>query len=77
MLMQAAHTADRIAELSAAIAKDGATIRTKTGVKSNPAIRDELQGRAFIVRTLEKLGLNLEALKPPGKPTKFQREEDG
>ena len=64
LLLQCCHTADRIQELSDFIAQDGAVVRTKGGVKANPAIRDELHARAFVVRTLEKLGLTLEALKP-------------
>jgi hypothetical protein len=64
LLLQACHMADRVAELSLAIAEDGPVLRTKGGVRGNPALRDELHGRAFIVRTLEKLGLTLEALKP-------------
>ena len=34
----------------------------------NPAIKDELALRSFIVRTLQRLGLNLETVKPVGRP---------
>jgi P27 family predicted phage terminase small subunit len=64
LLLQCCHASDRIQELSDSIAEDGAVIRTKGGVRANAAIRDELHARAFVVRTLEKLGLTLEALKP-------------
>jgi hypothetical protein len=62
LLYQAASAADRCAALSARISEDGETIRTKTGLKSHPAIRDEIACRSFIVRTLVRLGLNHEAL---------------
>jgi hypothetical protein len=41
------------------------------------ALRDELAGRAFIVRTLERLGLNVETIKPMGRPSKGWRGPDG
>jgi len=37
-------------------------------VEALAELRDELQGRAFIVRTIERLGLNLETIKPVGHP---------
>jgi hypothetical protein len=43
-------------------------IRTKTGLKAHPALRDELAARAFIVRTLERLGITIEAVKRVGRP---------
>jgi hypothetical protein len=33
-----------------------------------PAVKDELACRAFVVRTLERLGLNVEGVKPVGRP---------
>ena len=50
-------------------ARDGAIVRTATGIKAHPAIREELSCRGFIVRTLQKLGLNYEPLRAaPGRP---------
>jgi hypothetical protein len=66
LLMLACGAADRVAELNAAISKEGVTVRTKTGPKAHPALRDELQNRAFISKQLERLGLNLEAIRPTG-----------
>jgi hypothetical protein len=54
--------------LSAAIAEDGQTIRTRTGVRPHPALRDELQNRALCARLLEKLGVTVEPVKSPGRP---------
>jgi hypothetical protein len=69
LLAQACAALDRAERLAEAIALDGDVIHTRTGVpKSHPAIRDELANRAFVVRTLERLGLNVETIKPPGRP---------
>ena len=70
LLRQACLTSDRVEGLRAAIDADGPTIRTKNGPGAHPALRDELQGRAFICRVLEKLGITLEPLKPVGRPPK-------
>jgi hypothetical protein len=55
---------------AAAIATDGAVVYTRTGVpRSHPSAKDELACRAFVVRTLERLDLNVEAVKPVGRRT--------
>jgi Phage terminase, small subunit len=70
LLAQACLAADRAQELHALIAKDGMTIETKIGMKAHPCLKDELAARAFIVRTLQRLGLNLEVVRPgPGRPS--------
>jgi hypothetical protein len=79
ILMQACEAADRVAALAEKISIDGAVIQTKNGPKAHPALKDELAGRAFICRTLERLGLNLEAIRPIGRPSGVAwkgREED-
>jgi hypothetical protein len=70
LLAQACQAADRAEALADAIARDGSVVYSRSGVpKSHPAIKDELANRAFVVRTLERLGLNVEAVKPgPGRP---------
>jgi hypothetical protein len=68
LLCQACAALDRAEALAAAIAEDGAVVHTRSGPKSHPSCRDELQNRAFVVRTLERLGLNVEAIKSPGRP---------
>jgi hypothetical protein len=70
LLAQACAALDRAEALAAAIAEDGAVIRTRSGPKSHPACKDELACRAFVARTLERLGLNVEVVKSPGRPTK-------
>jgi hypothetical protein len=70
LLAQACAALDRAEGLAEAIASDGAIIYTRTGVpKTHPGCKDELNCRAFIVRTLERLGLNVEAVKPVGRPS--------
>jgi len=68
LLAQACAAADRVEALAERISADGEVIHVRGGVRSHPALRDELQGRAFIVRTIERLGLNLETIKPVGHP---------
>jgi hypothetical protein len=69
LLMQACEAADRVAQLAEKIDADGLMLETRTGPKSHPLLKDEVSNRAFICRTLERLGLNLEAVKPMGRPS--------
>jgi phage terminase small subunit len=69
ILCIACEATDRIQSLSAAIAEDGETIRTRGGLKANPLLRDELANRALVARLLSKLGINVEPVKSPGRPS--------
>jgi hypothetical protein len=69
MLLQACAALDRAENLRLEIDRDGEVIRTRSGVKDHPALKHELACRAFVVRTLARLGLNFEAVKPVGRPT--------
>ena len=69
MLTLACQALDRAEALAACIETDGEIVRTPQGIKSHPAIREELSCRGFIVRTLQKLGLNFEPVRAgPGRP---------
>jgi hypothetical protein len=68
MLFQACAAADRAEQLAEAVAKHGPLL----GGRINPAVRAELSTRAFIVNTLQKLGLMLEPVKDIGRPTSPQ-----
>jgi hypothetical protein len=68
ILCLAAQALDRAESLSASITADGETIRTRTGVRAHPALRDELANRALVARLLTKLGINVEPIKSPGRP---------
>jgi hypothetical protein len=69
MLCQCCESSDTIAALQSAIDEDGSVIRTARGPKAHPALRDLLAARAFIVRTLARLGLDVEPIRPRGRPT--------
>jgi hypothetical protein len=71
LLAQACAAQDRVEALKARIDAEGETILTRAGPRAHPALRDELQLRAFICRTLERLGLNVEVVKPVGRPAGF------
>jgi P27 family predicted phage terminase small subunit len=68
MLAQACAAMDRIGECTATIDRDGPVIRTKAGPKEHPLLKIELSLRSFVVRTLQRLGLDVEPLKPIGRP---------
>lgn len=68
VLLQVCSATDNLAECDAAIARDGAMIRTKNGPKEHPLCKQRLALRAFICRSVQRLGLNLEAVKPVGRP---------
>jgi len=69
MLEQACLAADRAKECCDIIAADGAVISTKHGLKDHPLLRHELAARSFVVRTLARLGLDVEPVRPTvGRP---------
>jgi hypothetical protein len=69
LLAQACGALDLIEGLGEAIARDGAIVYGRAGPKAHPAVKDQIAARAFLVRTLEKLGVTSETIKPgPGRP---------
>jgi hypothetical protein len=69
MLEQACCAADRAKECSDIISADGSLISTKHGPKDHPLLRHELAARSFIVRTIGRLGLDVEPVRSgPGRP---------
>jgi hypothetical protein len=50
-------------ECAAIIATDGPVVRTPQGVKDHPLLRHELTARAFVVRTISRLGLDIEPVR--------------
>jgi hypothetical protein len=68
LLLQVAEASDRLAGLRARIEADGEVVVTRSGPKSHPALREELSLRSFICRTLGRLGVTNEPLKPVGRP---------
>jgi hypothetical protein len=45
---------------------------TKTGPKDHPCLKHELAARAFICRTLQRLGITDAAIQTVGHPTRPQ-----
>jgi hypothetical protein len=68
LLAQACGALDRIEALAERISADGEIVMVRGVPKPHPCLRDELAARSFVCRTLERLGLNLEAVKPIGRP---------
>jgi hypothetical protein len=70
MLCLACQSLDRAESLREQIDADGEVLRgPKNQIRANPALRDEIQARAFVVRTLAKLGLSFEPVRSaPGRP---------
>ena len=72
LLFQACQAADRAEALAEQISRDGEIIHTRGGIpRSHPGLKNEIALRSFIVRTVERLGLNFEAVRasvgrPPG-----------
>src|SRR5262249_35116945 len=69
MLAQVCGAVDRIESLRDGIDRDGGIVKTRNGPRAHPGMRDELAGRAFVVRTLARLGLSYDSLKPVGRPS--------
>jgi hypothetical protein len=69
--LEAACTAlDRAEELRFAIDEDGPVIRGKGGLlKDHPGLKHEVANRALAMRLLSKLGLDLEPVLKPGRPS--------
>jgi hypothetical protein len=68
ILTLACESLDRAEALHAQIERDGPVIVTRNGVKDHPALKHELSNRAFVARSLSRLGLNFEPTRPIGRP---------
>jgi hypothetical protein len=71
VLAQICAAVDRAEDLAAQVNIDGCVIMTKSGPREHPALRAELGCRSFVTRNLQRLGLNIETLKPVGRPPGF------
>jgi hypothetical protein len=68
-LYQACAAADRAAKLRALIDAEGEVLWIKGVIRDHPALKHEIANRSFVVRTLARLGLDLEPLRSgPGRP---------
>ena len=66
ILTQACELLDRVERLRAEIDRDGEIIRTKNGPRVHPGINQETHLPVAIGKMLDRLGLNLEPVKPHG-----------
>ncbi len=71
LLGQACAAVDRLAEYAEIIKRDGMLVHTARGPKEHPLLRHELSARSFVCRTLTRLGLSVESIKPVGRPGQF------
>jgi hypothetical protein len=71
LLTLACEATDRVQKLSALIDADGAVLHGKSGPKAHPALRDELNNRAFAAKCLEKLGVTQQPVRQMGRPPKW------
>jgi Phage terminase, small subunit len=70
MLLQICAAVDRAEECAEAIDRDGPMIRTKNGLREHPLLKTEIASRAFVVRSLHRLGLDIEPPRStPGRPS--------
>src|SRR5215207_7282408 len=68
MLRQACAALDRAEACADHIRQDGEVVWTKAGPKDHPALKHELANRSFVVRTLHRLGLDVEPVRSVGRP---------
>jgi len=68
ILLQACCAVDDLEACTAAIERDGAVIATRNGLREHPLCKRQIALRAFIVRSVQRLGLTLEGVKPVGRP---------
>jgi hypothetical protein len=77
MLLRICEAADSLASYDEQISRDGPTIRSKSGIREHPLLKHQLATRSFIVRSLHRLGLDIEPTRnapgrPPGACTKVK-----
>lgn len=58
LLAQACRALDRAEACRQAIERDGEVVRGRYGLREHPLLRTELASRAFLARTLARLGLD-------------------
>jgi hypothetical protein len=68
LLLGACQALDRAESCREQIDRMGEIIKTKTGVRENPLLKNELANRAFVARSIGRLGLDVEGVKALGRP---------
>ena len=76
MLAQACEALDCAASLYEQIDRDGAVLRIRGVPREHPALKAALAHRSFVVRTLQRLGLNYEPVRSKaGRPTFWEQQD--
>ena len=73
MLEQAARATDRAENCRAAIDRDGEMIEHERGAREHPLLKAEMAARAFVVRTIQRLGLSIRARAQRPRPSRCSR----
>jgi hypothetical protein len=69
VLYQACAAVERAERCRRIIDEDGEVVKTRTGPRSHPLLRDEVANRALAARLIGRLGMDLEPLRTgPGRP---------
>jgi hypothetical protein len=68
LLCQACAQLDRVEAMREQIDEEGELLETEHSNKAHPLLQAELSGRAFVCRTLSRLGLPYEPIRSPGRP---------
>jgi hypothetical protein len=68
-LAHACASLDRAEACAGLIAEHGELLKTRNGVRENPLCKIELACRSFVVRTLARLGLDVEPIGRIGRPS--------
>jgi hypothetical protein len=69
LLLLACEATDTAETLNQIVAREGPTIRTTTGQRAHPLLKEILANRGFIARTLTKLGVTVDTARPIGRPS--------
>src|SRR5262249_22304832 len=69
LLEQICFAYERAERLRAEIDRDGEIISGRNGMREHPGLRGELANRSFVARSLQRLGVNLEAISRVGRPS--------
>src|SRR5215813_12782961 len=69
LLEQICFAYERAERLRAEIDRDDEIISGRNGKREHPGLRGELAARSFVCRSLQRLGVNLEAVSRMGRPS--------
>ena len=69
LLTLACQALDRKESLRTLIDEQGKIVETQHGPKDHPALRHELAARAFVAKIITRLGLDVEPIRQPSRPT--------